>query len=143
MGRLVLCVALLLSPQAWAQTSSPGVTSGQDCIGELLIPHYPRLARNMRLQGIATATVVLERQPNKSIAIDVSGVDAILQVEIKRALTGSRFGACEGNRITLYFDFQLLEQQADQTDRPRYSFIPPNRFVIRGLNPPMELGSKN
>jgi hypothetical protein len=92
----------------------------------------------MRLQGVATAIVVLAQSP-KRMAIEVSGVDSILQSEVRQALLNSRFGSCEGNRITLHFDFQLLERKSSQSNWPRSSFVPPNRFVIREWNPPLEM----
>jgi hypothetical protein len=136
--QLLAVLALTTTVGVWtalAQSES-NMEHNAQCVEQLRMPAYPRLANQANISGSFTPIVSLA--PDGSIQdtrfemADATPVaKRLLTQAIDQALRASLFRKnCEGKPVRLVFNF-VLSEQLDTTNLPQtVSFGYPNRFWI-------------
>lgn len=132
--RFLLTFALCCWP-ALAQSNQENETN-MSCVERLQMPVYPPLAAMARVEGRATATVVVAS--DSSVQSEVVG-HALLREAVEKAIRTSAFRkTCDGKSVKLIFNFGL-----DSDPAKKVSFGYPNQFWISVLPPtPINRGAR-
>lgn len=128
------CLLLLLSSGilAVAQTET-----NIACVERLEIPAYPTLAKQARIAGVLTTTVLLGPEASvgritsewSSQSISGSKPESIFLPVVEKSLRASTFAkSCAGKRVTLVFNFLLSGNPRLQETASFFGY--PNQFWI-------------
>lgn len=116
--------------QCCAASAQPELShSGLACVVRLELPHYPKLARQARMEGTARITFDISRGKPHNVVIE--GVPDLFHLELRSIVAKSAYApSCSAHQMKLVVRFEIV---GDRTAVPETSaaFEPPGTFIIR------------
>jgi hypothetical protein len=139
MRKLVITFLIFIAGWGLGSARTEGQSQGElPCVRKLIVPSYPLLARQARINGDVSAVVRVN--PSGSV-ISVSEVrgDPLLAYAVEAALKEWTFGGSTVSTIPLVFRFSFEgEARDDRLETKVFAALP--QFIEIKINPPKPLG---